>query len=351
MQRLAIILACACGFLLCAQAAAQTNAAPVTFAAGAAQPRAVDADTPAKQAEVPVTGDVPAAVTAPGAPITQTAPMVPTEAITTTAAATPVDPMTPSVARKRGAFEADPDAYSVISAGSGLSLHKPMYVLPATYSEEYHGKKTELMFQISLKQRLFGIPLYVGYTQKSFWQAYNQKRSTPFRETDYNPELFYRFIPADRERWYHLGADFGFEHESNGKDLPDSRSWNRIYFAPFQAAGEHIIYWKWWWRLPEDKSKPRTDPDRDDNPDIGSFYGYSELHYEQQMFGKQLASLMLRWNPATGHASANLTYTIPNNKNDPSFFWMIYLFQGYGEDLLNYNHSQFRIGVGVALAR
>jgi outer membrane phospholipase A len=30
---------------------------------------------------------------------------------------------------------------------------------------------------------------------------------------------------------------------------------------------------------------------------------------------------------------------------------MLYLWQGYGEDLLNYNRSIFRIGVGVALAR
>ncbi len=356
MQRVGIILACGFTLLLCAEAQAQTNVAPVaaTDSGSIQQARPPDAKTPATAAEVPLTGDAPAPVTEPGAPVTATAPIVPNIPSAPTAAPASIagsDPMTPSVERKRGAFEADPDAYSVISAGSGLSLHKPMFLLPATYSEEYHGKKTEMLFQISLKQRLFGIPLYLGYTQKSFWQAYNQKRSTPFRETDYNPEIFYRFIPADRERWLHLGADFGFEHESNGKDLPDSRSWNRIYFAPFQAAGEHIIYWKWWYRLPEDKSKPRTDPDRDDNPDIQSYYGYSELHYEQQLFDKHLASFMLRWNPVTGRAGANFTYTIPNNKDDPSFFWMLYMFQGYGEDLLNYNHSVFRIGLGVALAR
>src|SRR5579859_4356810 len=41
-------------------------------------------------------------------------------------------------------FEPDPDHYQIISAGKGLSLHKPMYVLPLTYSAEYHGRDTEM---------------------------------------------------------------------------------------------------------------------------------------------------------------------------------------------------------------
>ncbi|HZR36205.1 MAG TPA: phospholipase A [Nevskia sp.] len=246
----------------------------------------------------------------------------------------------------------DNDPYQIVSAGRGLSLHKPMYILPATWTEDYHGRKTEMLFQISLKQRLFGVPLYFGYTQKSFFDIYDSSESKPFRESDYNPELFYRYIPSDRVRWHHLGADFGIEHESNGKGLPDSRSWNRLYIAPFQAEGEHLFYWKWWWRLPEDKSLPRTDPNRDDNPDIGSYYGYSELHYEQQLFGsQQMAHAMLRWNPVTGRAAASLLYTIPNNPHSPDFFWTFYFFQGYGESLIDYNRSITRVGVGVSLTR
>lgn len=261
-------------------------------------------------------------------------------------------PATPTASDKSyGPLQADPDAYQIVTAGRGLSLHKPMFVLPATWSEDYHGRRTEVLFQISLKQRLFGVPLYFGYTQKSFFDVFDSSQSKPFRESDYNPELFYRLIPKDAVKWHHLGADFGFEHESNGKGLPDSRSWNRLYIAPFQAAGEHLIYWKWWWRLPEDKSLPRTDPNRDDNPDIGSYYGYSELHYEQQLFDRQLAHAMLRWNPLTGHAAFSLQYTIPDRASDPSFFWMFYFWQGYGESLIDYNRSITRVGIGVALAR
>jgi phospholipase A1 len=322
---------------------AQTNLAPVSPTAAQEQPQVPDATTPAQKAEIPITPERPAPVTIPDAPLTQTAPIAPTNQVL------PTNEVIALSKQTRGPLEADPDAYSIVSAGSGLSLHKPMFVLPYTYSEEYHGQDTEVYFQISLKQRLFSIPLYLGYTQKAFWQAFNDKRSTPFRETDYNPELFYRYIPADREKWHHLGADFGFEHESNGRDLPDSRSWNRLYFAPFIAEGEHAIYVKLWYRLPEDKSKPPTDPDRDDNPDIQSYYGYGELNYIQQVYKKQVINTTARWNPTTGRGSIRAEYTIPSVNND--YFFMFYLFQGYGEDLLNYNHSVFRVGVGLAVAR
>ena len=251
----------------------------------------------------------------------------------------------------RDRFDADPDAYHLITGGHGLTLHKPMFILPATYSEQYHGRKTEVLFDISLKQQLFGIPLYFGYTQKSFFDAYDAQDSKPFRESDYNPELFYRYIPADCVRWFHLGVDAGIEHESNGQGLPGSRSWNRLYVAPFQRSGEHVVYWKWWWRIPEDKSLPRTDPNRDDNPDITSYYGYSELHYEQQFWGKQMAHLMVRYNPVTGRGAASLQYSFPDSASNPTFFWLIYLWQGYGESLIDYNNSITRVGVGVALAR
>jgi phospholipase A1 len=329
--------------LLAAAATAQTNLAPVSPTVAQEQPQVPDATTPAQKAEVPLTPERSAPVTVPDAPLTQTAPIVPTNQVL------PQTEVIELSKQNRGPLQADPDAYSIVSAGSGLSLHKPMFVLPYTYSEEYHGQDTEAYFQISLKQRLFSLPLYLGYTQKAFWQFLNDKRSSPFRETDYNPELFYRYIPADREKWHHLGADFGFEHESNGRDLPDSRSWNRFYFAPFVAEGDHAIYLKLWYRLPENKGRAPTDPDRDDNPDIQSYYGYGELNYIQQIFNKQVINTTARWNPTTGRGSIRAEYTIPSADND--YFFMFYLFQGYGEDLLNYNHSVFRLGVGLAVAR
>lgn len=54
----------------------------------------------------------------------------------------------------------------------------------------------ELKFQVSLKtkaaQNLFGTDadLWLGYTQMSHWQVYNENNSRPFRAHDYEPEIF-----------------------------------------------------------------------------------------------------------------------------------------------------------------
>ncbi|ULQ47080.1 phospholipase A [Flagellatimonas centrodinii] len=240
------------------------------------------------------------------------------------------------------------DAYSIISVARGLSTHKPMYLLPVAYSPNAPGLDTEVLFQISAKQKLFASPWYFGYTQKSFWQVYDEGRSRPFRETNYNPELFYRWTP-DPERWHHWGADFGIEHESNGQDVPMSRSWNRLYIAPFQAKGQTLRYLKFWYRIPEERKDSPGDPKGDDNPLIHRFFGYAEANVQRQLDGGGLAHLMLRGNPSTGKGAVLLNFTWPSA--DGYVFYMVQLFHGYGESLIDYDRSITRIGLGFALAR
>lgn len=247
-----------------------------------------------------------------------------------------------------GNFGRDPGAYSIVSVSRGLSTHKPMYLLPYSYSPDYRGAQSETVFTISAKQDLFGSGFYFGYTQKSFWQVYDGDASRPFRETNYNPELFYRWTP-DPTRFHHWGLDAGFEHESNGEELPLSRSWNRLYIAPFRAEGRTLLYTKFWYRLPEDDKEDPLDPKGDDNPDIQDYYGRAEFHAQRQLGNGQLLSLMVRGNLGEGHGAFNLNYTIPSR--DGYLFWQAYLWHGYGEGLGDYNDSVTRVGLGLALTR
>lgn len=303
---------------------------------------------------------VPAAAPAAEAP----APSVPTTAECaavvdgTTIGTSTLDPKTVPAKDRRWYLPLDPEQFSMVEATRGFSFDKPMYLLPATWAEPYHGRSTEVLFSISFKLRPSGWPLYVAYSQKSFFQAYNSKDSKPFRESDFNPEIFWRLDPETAARWFHLtthvGADLGIEHESNGLSLPESRSWNRAYLAPYWRGDDTLVYWKWWYRFPEDKSRPRTDPNRDDNPDIQDYYGYSELHVEQKLFGsKHLAHLMLRYNPSRGRGAANLQYSIPvlDSGEGPRFYVQAYVWQGYGESMLDYNRSITRVGLGISVAR
>jgi len=245
-------------------------------------------------------------------------------------------------------FDRNTDRYSLVSVTRGFSTHKPMFILPATWSPDYDGKDTELIFQISAKQQLFGSHWYFGYTQESFWSVYNTKDSRPFRETDYNPEIFYRYTPQSDWTWG-WNADFGAEHQSNGEDVPKSRSWNRLYVAPYRMIGKTVVYLKAWYRIPEDAKKSPDDPNGDDNPGMHRYYGYGELHFARDLGHDEQLDMMVRGNPDTGKGALSLLWTKPSANG--YLFWTVYLWQGYGESLLDYNHSVTRIGIGVSLAR
>lgn len=239
-----------------------------------------------------------------------------------------------------------PDEFTLVNAKRRLSLHRPMYVMPASYSPQYSGHETEFLFQISMKLRLLNRNLFFGYTQKSFWQIYNAQDSRPFRETNYDPEVFYRWQPR-LQRCEGCGLDFGLEHESNGKDLPDSRSWNRLTLAGYYQNDNTLLHLKTWYRIPEQDKTSAEDANGDDNPDIARYYGYTELRVQQLLPAGQHLALMLRGNPATGRGAIELNYSLPYGD---ALYWNLYVFNGYGESLIDYNLKQSRVGLGVTIA-
>src|SRR3546814_21151627 len=94
---------------------------------------------------------------------------------------------------------------------------------------------------------------------------------------------------------------FGGEHESNGLEVPDSRSWNRLYFAAYHEWNHTLLYLKTWYRIPEDPKKDPTDAKGDDNPDIEHSYGYGEIplqRSEERRVGKEwVSTCRFRWLP------------------------------------------------------
>ena len=241
------------------------------------------------------------------------------------------------------------------SAFSGLEPHKENYVLPIVWGSKVPGRdENEFKFQFSVKQRFGDSNLYFGYTQKSFWQIYDDSNSRPFRESNYNPELFWHIYDKGEET-HKYGVIVGlFEHESNGSSTATSRSWNRSYLTPYykytdKETGRHFrADLKLWLRWSEDVKKDPADPAGDDNPDIHDYYGYSELKlgygwsrdYDIMLFG--------RWNPETnkGAFQADLSTPVPLTQWDNVFLLFQY-WEGYGESLIDYNRDLTRYGAGL----
>jgi len=237
------------------------------------------------------------------------------------------------------------DRFQLTHAEGGLSLHKEMFMLPATLSDEYNGKQTEAVFQVSAKHRLFGSRFYFAYTQISFWQAYDNYNSAPFRETNYNPEIFYRVNPYEFTKG-ELGSDIGFEHQSNGQRVPESRSWNLIYVTPYYCNSHVLVYLKLRYRIPEDDKESPEASSGDDNPDITDYLGYSDLDIFYKFPRSHTVHLRVRGNLNTGLGGFILNYNFPVPKSERSFF-ILRLSNGYGESLVDYNKSLTRFGVGI----
>ena len=244
-----------------------------------------------------------------------------------------------------------------------LMAHKPNYILAGAYNskgydatlfqEQYRDPSiefgdTEAQFQISIKTPLWvglfdKVDIYGAYTNRSFWQVYNSGLSSPFRETDHEPEIWAQFTPAwEIFGFKNLANSIGFVHQSNGQGGVLSRSWNRVYANFVFARGNFAIGFKPWIRLSEDASN-------DDNPDITDYLGHYELRAGYK-WNEQVFSVMSRNNLESGfdRGAFEFGWSFPLWKY-PYLKGYIQYFRGYGESLIDYNHRVHRIGIGVSL--
>ena len=246
-----------------------------------------------------------------------------------------------------------------------ITPHKINYILPVittntinkTPYSNFDGyqdnlEDIEAKFQLSFKVPLNydsifveGDGFYFGFTIQAWWQIYADNISKPFRETNYQPEVFY-LAPLN---WHPFGGNtgivFGIEHQSNGRAQNLSRSWNRMFANLLYEKNNFAISLRPWLRLGETKKAFPLDPAGDDNPDIEDFLGRYELaavyKYKDMEF-----SVEGRHNFSSKKGSAEFGLTFP--------LWgklrgYATAFSGYGESLIDYNYSQTRFGLGVAL--
>lgn len=228
----------------------------------------------------------------------------------------------------------------------------------------------EINFQLSFKsvlaEKKFGkaedktIYGWFGYTQQSYWEVFNKRYSRPFRETNYEPELAVSY--KDSCRLIDIGLGFGgctyaigVVHQSNGQYENLTRSWNRLYLSIVLKRENLVLSLKPWIRLPEE--------DGDENPGIEKYLGRGEamIHIKgatmvpEGWFREKIGTnidytlgLIARNNLSTeknrGSYQADLTFQIDGG-------WNVYIqyFNGYGESMIDYDHSHSRLSVGFML--
>ncbi len=220
----------------------------------------------------------------------------------------------------------------------------------------------DLKFQLSLKSELLNnIPLirdlphvtssrlWGAYTQQSYWQLFNANASRPLRENNYEPELILSLgidneVDGEEKAYIPRMINLGLVHQSNGRDNPLSRSWNRIYLeSGFELTDRLSLLVRPWWRIPESEKE-------DDNPDIEKFMGYGDMTVRWETESRKTAvSVLLRNNLRSdnkGFAQLSVQQRVFNN---PYIKLHLMASTGYGETMLDYNHSQNVFGFGISL--
>ncbi len=246
--------------------------------------------------------------------------------------------------------------------------HKANYILPISYNNSPNSapydsnfsettiNKMEVVFQLSSKMLIYenllgdNGDLYGAYTGRFWWQAYNNDLSSPFREANHEPELFLDFETRySWGEWNLTNIIYGMVHQSNGRSLPLSRSWNRLYML-FKLENEQAwVHFKPWYRVPEANKHSVDDPEGDDNPDIDDYVGYLELSMGYE-FDKHHLSAMVRNNLRSDNKGAiQFDWTFPIwDLTDVRGY--IQYFNGYGESMIDYNAVSNRLSIGFIMS-
>jgi len=256
-----------------------------------------------------------------------------------------------------------------------LTPHKRNYILPVSYTNSpniapydqalVNGEneeslafsnlqRTEFEFQLSVKlllrENLFDDNghLYLGYTNHSLWQVYNKKTSSPFRETNHQPELILSFT-NDFEifGFRNVLNEVSISHQSNGQSSALSRSWNRVMLNSVFEGDNFSFALSPWYRLPESNSDYPGDPKGDDNPDISHYMGNFQFtgayEYKSNIFSVELRNNL----ESDNRGAVELGWTFPLT---PTMRGYLTYFDGYGHTLIDYNAKQQVIGLGITFA-
>lgn len=226
-----------------------------------------------------------------------------------------------------------------------FGLYKDNYFIFGTPIGKRPTKEnSDVKFQISVSQRLtksvmpFQSYLFLFYTQKCFWNVL--ENSLPMTDLNFNPGIGLAKPLFVNNRF--IGKlMFLLEHESNGKDGTESRSWNKISFgASIMIDPNFIVHGKAWIPIIDGK----------ENKDILDYCGIYQVGTSFSSPNKRFgASVIL-----TKRKGWKLNYNTVVELNfklfprDNQYLFLQY-YNGYGEGLLEYKeyHSQLRIGIVI----
>jgi len=216
----------------------------------------------------------------------------------------------------------------------GISTYKDTYII-------FGDKVDQCKYQVSFRYGLchpFNSGVYFAYTQKSKWDIYDQ--SSPFRETNYEPALFW-----ERQNLFIL--DYlrvsPYQHRSNGCDGDRSRSLETGFIQMQMSYGKVIntgINFMATWHYKVGSQ----------NYDIKRYQGYCTTQLFLQLkgsgnyFDQEKIAVKGEWTAKSYWIQTDLTIRLLTKNIRPKIY--IQWFYGTSEWLENYKEktNSFRVG-------
>ena len=204
------------------------------------------------------------------------------------------------------------------------------------------SRNSDVRFQISVAQRVtksqlpFDTYLFLQYTQKANWNVF--QKSFPMRDLNFNPGIGLGHLIVRRNKYIGKGYVM-FEHESNGRDSIQSRSWNRITFAGALVFNKN-------WEAQLTTWIPFVGSS---NKDLLKYYGILQTAVTYRTNNEHLiCSLILtkRKSKFSFNTQAEISYKFNNNENQ--YFFLQY-YNGYGENLLDYKRFKSMLRIGIVI--
>lgn len=203
---------------------------------------------------------------------------------------------------------------------------------------------SDAKFQVSIRNRLtnstlpFKTYLFLTYTQKAFWDVF--KESFPFRDLNYNPTIGIGRALVRHNRF--LGSiSFQFEHESNGKDGEDSRSWNKISFGTNFTLNDR-------WTMQSKVWIPIVDGDNNRNIVDYAGWGFLAMDYSSPKRKYNVGCVITKRGGVNLNANIILNASVRLFSDDNQFLFFEY-YNGYGESLLDYKQYRQRFRLGIVI--
>ncbi|MDH6342454.1 phospholipase A1 [Parabacteroides sp. PFB2-12] len=205
------------------------------------------------------------------------------------------------------------------------------------------SSNSDVRFQLSIQQKLtksnlpFDTYLFIQYTQKAFWNVIQE--SMPMREMNFNPGIGLGHLIIYKDNYIGKGY-LMLEHESNGKDSLDSRSWNKVTLcASIMVNNNWEAQFRIWAPI----------IDSGNNRDILRYNGLFQVGATYRSNNKRLAASALftkRSSKMSFNTQLELSYKF--NPSENQYFFLQY-YNGYGENLLEYNQFKSMLRIGFVI--